>query len=85
MVGILPWTYLLVQAGATIEEVQSLGVTNPKTVLSLFVLGAIALLPTLLIKEEAPSPKPSPKKRQVKLSPRKTSPRKSPQRQKKQQ
>ena len=49
-IGLLPWTYLLVKTGLTLNEIKTLGfdVTNLG---SLMALALMALLPTLLNKK----------------------------------
>ncbi len=50
MIGLLPYTYLLVSMGLTINEIQQIGL-DFKTLANLMLLGAIALIPTLLTKK----------------------------------
>ena len=45
-VGILPWTFLLVRSGLTIESISTLGF-DFNTLGSLVLIGSLALLPTL--------------------------------------
>jgi len=46
-VGLLPWTYLLVKTGLTLNEIKTLGF-DMTTLASLMGLAILALLPTLL-------------------------------------
>ena len=46
-VGLMPYTYLLVQTGMTMNDINSIGL-DMKTLGYLMVLGCIALLPTFL-------------------------------------
>lgn len=50
LIGLLPYTYLLVSMGLTINEIQQIGL-DFKTLANLMLLGAIALIPTLLTKK----------------------------------
>jgi uncharacterized membrane protein YdjX (TVP38/TMEM64 family) len=49
-VGLMPYSYLLVQTGMTLNDINSIGL-DMKTLMSLMGLGLIALIPTLLSKK----------------------------------
>lgn len=49
-VGLMPYSYLLVQTGMTINDIKSLGL-DLSTLASLMGLGFIALLPTLITRK----------------------------------
>ena len=49
-VGLMPYTYLLVQTGMTINDINSIGL-DLKTLSYLMVLGCIVLIPTFLSKK----------------------------------
>ncbi len=55
-VGLIPYTYLLVQTGMTLNDINSIGL-DLKTLASLMVMGLIALIPTLLSKKIVEEPK----------------------------
>ena len=50
LVGLIPYTFLLVKTGMTVNEIQSVGF-DFKTLLSLTGLGVLALIPTLISKK----------------------------------
>jgi hypothetical protein len=49
-VGLLPWTYLLVKTGLTLNEIKTLGF-DITTLISLMGLAILALLPTFITKK----------------------------------
>ena len=51
LVGLIPYTFLLVRTGMTLNDIQSVGF-DFNTMLSLTGLSALALLPTFLVKKE---------------------------------
>lgn len=61
-IGILPWTFLLIKTGLTINEAQELGFEKKvsyilsqyfQTLFSLLLLGSLALIPTLIKRKVA--------------------------------
>ena len=54
-VGLIPYSYLLVQTGMTLNDINSIGL-DLKTLASLMVMGLIALIPTLLSKKIVDEP-----------------------------
>lgn len=49
-VGLMPYSYLLVQTGMTLNDINSIGL-DMKTLASLMAMGLVALIPTLLSKK----------------------------------